>query len=84
LSELLGHAGRKKDFWDLHALHNDYSIQEMIDLHQERSPYTYSKEELELAFTNFSEADNDLNPTCLLGKEWPLIKLDFAEWLGVK
>jgi hypothetical protein len=39
--EVLGRGGRKKDFWDLHALHKHYSIQKMIDLHQERYPYSH-------------------------------------------
>ena len=80
--EIIGQGARKKDFWDLHALHARYSIQEMINFHQERSPYTYTQQELRGAFTNFEKAENDLDPVCLLGKAWPLIKLDFVEWLN--
>jgi hypothetical protein len=79
--EVLGRGGRKKDFWDLHALHKHYSIQKMIDLHQERYPYSHSVEELLLSFVNFENADDDLEPICLLGKHWPLIKLDFVQWI---
>jgi hypothetical protein len=79
--EVLGRGGRKKDFWDLHALHEHYSIQKMIDLHQERYPYSHSVEELHLSFVNFENAEDDLEPICLLGKHWPLIKLDFVQWI---
>lgn len=82
--EVLGNGGRKKDFWDLHALHENYSIQQMIDLHQERYPYSHSQQELRAAFINFDIAEDDFDPICLLGKHWPLIKLDFAQWLDVK
>lgn len=79
--EVLGNGGRKKDFWDLHALHENYSIQQMIDLHQARYPYSHTPEELRAAFINFDNAEDDLDPVCLLGKHWPLIKLDFVQWL---
>jgi hypothetical protein len=82
--EVLGNGGRKKDFWDLHALFKQYNIQTMINLHHERYPYSHSPEELRTAFTNFNEAENDFAPVCLLGKEWPLIKLDFMEWLNTE
>lgn len=82
--EVLGNGGRKKDFWDLHALHDLFNIQAMIGLHQERYPYSHTPEELRTAFTNFNIAENDFDPVCLLGKEWPLVKLDFVEWLAAK
>ncbi len=42
ISAVNARGGRKKDFWDLHALHEQYSIDNMIALHQERYPYGYS------------------------------------------
>jgi hypothetical protein len=79
--EVLGNGGRKKDFWDLHGLHDEYSIQDMIDLHQERFPFSHTPDDLGKAFTNFEEADDDLDPVCLLGKQWQLIKLDLTQWV---
>jgi hypothetical protein len=82
--EVLGNGGRKKDFWDLHALHENYSIQQMIDLHQERYPYSHTPEELRAAFKQFDGTENDLDSVCLLGKHWPFIKLDFIQWLAAE
>lgn len=82
--EVLGNGGRKKDFWDLHALHENYSIQQMIDLHQERYPYSHNPAELRAAFIHFDGAENDLDPVCLLGKHWQFIKLDFMQWLAAE
>jgi Nucleotidyl transferase AbiEii toxin, Type IV TA system len=79
--EVVGNSGRKKDFWDLHSLHNQFAIPAMINLHQERYPYSHTPEELRSALINFDDAENDFDPVCLLGKQWPLIKLDFVEWL---
>lgn len=78
--DVIGRNGRKKDFWDLHELHNKYTIAEMLILYAERYPYNHTREELLFGLTNFSLADTDPDPNCLRSKAWPLIKLDFMEW----
>lgn len=78
--DVIGRKGRKKDFWDLHELHDKYAITEMLTLYAERYPYNHTREELLLGLTNFSLADTDPEPNCLRSKVWPLIKLDFMEW----
>ncbi len=40
--DVVQRVGRKKDFWDLHELLIDHDIQTMLDLHQQRYPYTKS------------------------------------------
>lgn len=80
--EIIGHSGRKKDFWDIHGLHDDFKIPQMIDLYLERFPYSYSEEELRTALVNFAVAENDLDPVCLLGKRWELIKLQITQWVA--
>lgn len=78
--DVIGRKGRKKDFWDLHELHDKYAIADMLTLYAERYPYNHTREELLLGLTNFSLADTDPEPNCLRSKAWPLIKLDFMEW----
>ena len=78
--DVIGRKGRKKDFWDLHELHDKYAIADMLTLYAERYPYNHTREELLLGLTNFSLADTDPEPNCLRSKAWPLIKLDFIEW----
>lgn len=78
--DVIGHGGRKKDFWDIHELHNTYSITEMLNLYVERFPYNHTKEEIIQGFINFDIADSDPNPKCLKNKNWQLIKLDFWDW----
>jgi hypothetical protein len=74
--------GRKKDFWDLHELHDEYDIPVMLNLYLERYPYSHSEEEIRFALTNFTIVDDDFDPICLLNKHWELIKLDFVQWLA--
>ena len=77
--DVISRGGRKKDFWDLHILRNKYTIEQMLSLYKERYPYGATEEECIAGLTNFSVADSDPDPICLLGKIWQLIKLDFVE-----
>lgn len=80
--DVVSRTGRKKDFWDIHELKEDYSIAEMIALHEKRYPYTHDRELLIKNFTDFSEADDDFEPDCLRGRHWELIKLDIIEFVA--
>ncbi len=71
--------GRKKDFWDIHALLDNYSLSNMLNIYQSRSPYNHSRQEIKDGLVNFKNADQDPDPNCLLNKKWALIKLDFEE-----
>jgi hypothetical protein len=74
--DVVQRGGRKKDFWDLHALFNSYSLAQMLQLHEKRYPYSHDKNLILKNFTDFSEADDDFEPICLLGKYWEFIKDD--------
>lgn len=77
--DVVQRVGRKKDFWDLHELLIDHDIQTMLDLHQQRYPYTHDKELILNNFTNFELADDEFDPVCLRGKYWVFIKEDIVE-----
>lgn len=74
--EVVAYAGRKKDFWDLHELLNEFTLSEMIGFYLERYPYGASKAELLEKMIDFGNADDDFDPKCLRQKYWELIKLD--------
>lgn len=78
--DVISRGGRKKDFWDIHELMNEYSIFEMFSLHEKRYPYGHNQSLLKSNFQNFATADNDFDPICLKGKYWELIKLDTFEF----
>lgn len=71
--------GRKKDFWDLHHGMQKYTIDALIRLHKRRYQWTHDEALIKTNFTNFSLADEDFDPVCLLGKSWAFIKEDIVE-----
>lgn len=77
--DVVQRGGRKKDFWDLHDLLQSYNINQMLDLHQQRYPYTHNRDLIIQNFTSFQQADEDFNPICFKGKYWEFIKEDFEE-----
>ena len=81
--DVISRGGRKKDFWDLHELLNTYAIPQMLELHQLRHEYTHDREQIIANFTDFTSADKDIDPICLKGKEWELVKLDFVEIMSI-
>jgi len=81
--DVVSRGGRKKDFWDLHDLLTIYSIPQMLDLHQQRHEYTHDRDQIITNFVDFFSADEDIDPVCLKGKVWELIKLDFVETISI-
>ena len=77
--DVIQRGGRKKDFWDLHELFNTYDIEKMLQLHKQRYPYAHDREIILKNFINFTQADDDFNPICLMGKHWEFIKEDIIE-----
>lgn len=71
--------GRKKDWWDIHLLLDHFSLNEMLDLHKRWQPWTHDRDQLLEALTDFSQADNQPDPKCLLGKDWDYIKIDIID-----
>ncbi len=80
--DVVQRGGRKKDFWDIHALWDDYTVEHMIELHEKRYPNSHDVDLIKINLTNFSNADEDFDPICLLGKHWELIKLDLIEMMN--
>jgi len=80
--DIISRGGRKKDFWDIHELKDDYSIEKMLALHMQRYPYTHNEDIVRSSFSDFKNADDDFDPICLKGKHWEIIKLDIIDFAG--
>jgi Nucleotidyl transferase AbiEii toxin, Type IV TA system len=78
--DVISRGGRKKDFWDIHELKDDYSIERMFAIHKERYPYTHDQIQIRSSFSDFTLADEDFDPICLKGKHWEIIKLDMIDF----
>lgn len=72
--------GRKKDFWDLHYFLKTVSLDDMILFFQKRYPYNDNYIQIKQKLTDFTAADLDFEPNCLLSKNWEIIKIDFIEF----
>jgi len=72
--------GRKKDFWDIHELKDDYSIEQMLALHEKRYPYHHNKGLIIRRLTDFETVNEDFDPVCLKLKHWEIIKLDMIDF----
>jgi len=77
--DVISRGGRKKDFWDLHEVHGEITVQQMLDLHERRYPYNHDPALILEKLTDFHMADKDFDPICLRGKHWEIIKLDMIE-----
>lgn len=51
----------------------------MLSLHKERYPYSHDGSLIRQNLINFTLADDDFDPLCLLGKHWEIIKAEIAE-----
>lgn len=77
--DVVQRGGRKKDFWDLHEVLDNYSIAQMLTLHKQRYPWNHEPEIILHNLKDFTKADNDFDPLCLRGKYWEFIKADFED-----
>lgn len=77
--DVVQRGGRKKDFWDLHALLDEYTITQMMEMHEERYPYSHDRGMIESNLIDFTIANKEPDPVCLIGKQWEIIKLDIVE-----
>ncbi len=79
--DVISRGGRKKDFWDLHLLKEQFSVVQMLSIYNNRYPYGATREECIRGLNDFTIADGDPDPVCLQNKIWQLIKLDYVEWI---
>jgi predicted nucleotidyltransferase component of viral defense system len=82
--DVVQRVGRKKDFWDLHELMKEYSVDQMIALHEKAYLWNHNNELITANFINFQQADEDFDPICLKAKEWVFIKEDFEEAVNAR
>jgi len=78
--DVIAKGGRKKDFWDIHELMEDYTFKQMLSLHKKRYPFSHNQKLIKNNFISFKNADEDFNPICLKGKHWEIIKLDMIDF----
>lgn len=71
--------GRKKDWWDIHMLLDQYSLNDLLALHERWVPWHHERTALLDKLIDFSVANDDPDPVCLLDKDWDMIRLDIID-----
>lgn len=79
--DVIQRGGRKKDFWDLHEIMEQYTVQKMIGIHRQRYFYNHNTAQIRANLKDFTMADDDFEPICLRGKHWEIIKLEIIKSL---
>jgi predicted nucleotidyltransferase component of viral defense system len=80
--DVIQRTGRKKDYWDIHELKDQYNIKDMLAFHLKRYPYTHNEKQILNNFIDFKEANDDFDPVCLRDKYWEFIKLDLIDYVN--
>lgn len=71
--------GRKKDWWDIHFLLEQYSLGQLMSLHKKWQPYTHDEAQLLNQLTDFTEANKYPDPICNRHLQWDCIKFDIVD-----
>ncbi len=73
INAILGR-GAKKDFWDLAALFNEFTLAEIIEFHKQKFPSQMLLISIPSAITYFDDADVSEVPASLHGQTWKSVK----------
>lgn len=69
----------KKTFGISILLLEQFSLEKMIDSHAKRYEWEHDLQDILVKFVDFSVADTEFPPVCLLQKDWDEIKLDLID-----
>lgn len=66
--------GKKKDFWDIAALLEHFSVRDFVEFHRQKYPNQYLLISVPQAMTYFADAEEDQDPISLKGQTWESVK----------
>ncbi|GAB1451829.1 hypothetical protein MASR2M47_18850 [Draconibacterium sp.] len=71
--------GKKKDFWDLHELLKNFSLQQIIDWHKQKYPSQMLAISIPHAITYFVDAEESETPVSFNKQTWESIKKEISK-----
>ena len=74
--------GRKKDFWDLAELFQNFTLEEIIGFHSKKYPGQQLLISIPQAIIYFDEADESEDPISLKGQSWDGVKKIIQKHVG--
>lgn len=78
IQAILGRA-KKKDFWDLYELLQNYSLQQLIDWHKQKYPSQMLAISIPHAITYFADAEESETPVSFKNQTWEQIKKEISK-----
>ena len=70
---------RRKDFWDIHELLEDYTLSEMVGWGIQRYPWSVTHESVKDAFARLPMMNDHTEVVCLKGNYWEFIVEDLVD-----
>jgi len=80
--DVIQRESRKKDFWDIHELIDQYSFKQMLSLHKKRYPFSHNPKLIRNNILHCAIAGNDFDPICFKNKNWDFIVLDLIDFVS--
>ena len=80
IQAILGRA-KKKDFWDLYELLQNYSLQQLIDWHKQKYPSQMLAISIPHAITYFADAEESETPVSFKNQTWEQIKKEISKYV---
>lgn len=71
--DVISRGGRKKDFWDLVEILDDFSLPHLLDVYERKYPY-HNILDVKNGLTDFSLAEEVPDPICLRGRTWEAVR----------
>lgn len=76
--DVISRGGRRKDFWDLVEIFEDYSLGHLLKVYEQKYPY-HDLEDVKKGLTDFTKAEEVPDPICLRRRTWELVKKRIME-----
>jgi predicted nucleotidyltransferase component of viral defense system len=75
----INNASRGKDYWDIHELMKRFSLEEMLNLAEERFPYSIDRKKVITKLASIPIEESDPSIISLKGDYWEFVVEDIAE-----
>jgi hypothetical protein len=76
--DTISRGGRKKDFWDMSEIFEQYSLKYLLERYPKKYPYNEVQAVIS-GMLNFQIAEQVPDPVCLKQKHWDLIKAEMQQ-----
>ena len=76
--DTISRGGRKKDFWDMSEIFEQYSLRYLLEQYPKKYPYN-EVEAVVRGMLNFQIAEQVPDPICLKQKHWDLVKTEMQQ-----